>query len=324
MPLDRHLTGPELVRLAEPDALDVRDAAGRAHVGTCAVCRDRLDALRREEDALAAALADFDAEAASHASSDEEHARLDALTDRMMARLRDDVAAGVVPMSSAGTVVAPRRTRWGGRRPWAWTAALGAAAAGLVLLLGRRAPVDVAPHVAQRAHETAPPDAPSQVGSSPTVVRPSPADTTRLAVTAPRPPHAGHAVSRPKPVEPDTTLGEEDVTRGVTLVPSIEVQIERVVARYADALAAGDTAHVRALFPALGDDSLRALAAAPARPSLALRPHSVRQLSADQAEAVVRDSVATTVGAQPARDLVYSFRRDPSGWVIVGTRPGAP
>src|SRR5205823_2537127 len=131
--LDRHLTGPELVRLSEPGLLDTTkarlapDAATRAHLRNCAECRDRLDALRGEEDALAAALADFDAES----TAPEERVRLDALADRMMTRLRDDVNDGVVPIdtSVAGDDGVRSIDRYPSRRPramrarlWSWGA----------------------------------------------------------------------------------------------------------------------------------------------------------------------------------------------------------
>jgi hypothetical protein len=93
-----------------------------------------------------------------------------------------------------------------------------------------------------------------------------------------------------------------------------------VLARYAAALEARDTAAVRAVYPDVPDDTLRALAGArPRGATLALQPRTVRRVSADSAEATVRVSGGVS---GPPRALVYAFRRGPDGWLIA--RAGVP
>jgi hypothetical protein len=58
--------------------------------------------------------------------------------------------------------------------------------------------------------------------------------------------------------------------------------------------------------------------------SLSLRAGSLRRLSADRAEGIVQGRARTAAGAGgsgPAHALVFTFRRDPAGWVIDGVRP---
>src|SRR5687768_5394138 len=102
MELVRHLTGPELSWLAEDDPPRAghddaggTDGGARAHLAGCAVCGARLDALRQQEAALAAALVEDAPESPAEA------ARVDALADRMMARLRTEVNAGAAAPAAA-------------------------------------------------------------------------------------------------------------------------------------------------------------------------------------------------------------------------------
>lgn len=309
----RHLTAPELVRLADPArADDPGGAEARAHLAGCAVCGARVDALREQEAALAAALVDLDETPEAPAES----ARLDALADRMMDRLRLDVggaSASPAPVSPTLAVVAgdaPRAARgrpraaalfWGG-------AGLAAVAAGLAFLL-LRAPSPregrPTPPIATATPDTS--RAPV-VAVAPTPIAPRPSPDSARARPAP-------AIAQATPPAADT-VGEEEVTRGGELLRPLQDRLARLLARYSAALDARDTAAVRALFPTAPDDALRAPAGAR---RLALQPRTLRRIGADSAEATVRVTDEGTLA--PARDVVFVFRRGPEGWIIARAGP---
>jgi hypothetical protein len=331
----RHLTAPELVRLTEPAPAPAGDApadaapgAGhedaRAHLDGCAVCQARAEALRAQEGALADALADLEAMPETPADA----ARLDALADRMMERLRHEVNVGAAapeaPARPPLAVVdggAPRERARPRTALWWAGAGLVALAASLALLLARRPAGEPRREVAAGrdsvpATATPPAPSPGQVAARPeTAATPAPRPT-------PPAPRRAPVVAQGTPVAPDTLagVGEEELTREGSFLRSLPGQLARVLARYAAALEARDTAAVRAVYPDVPDDTLRALAGArPRGATLALQPRTVRRVSADSAEATVRVSGGVS---GPPRALVYAFRRGPDGWLIA--RAGVP
>lgn len=410
-----HLTGPELVRVAEylPAEMDAtpsveitfpdrsvweNDRAARAHLAGCAICRARLATLRQQEMALAEVIAELregpeatnevtvavaSAKLDDRPESPEETARIDALTARMMARLRAEVNAGEglpdmpmdeptehvhtpvsqrhEPQKSASlldagktasgepappvagvanrAVSASRSTR---RRLWIPAAALLAACLAFLLIraLGRPEPQPVPgtrpdgalglPVTAQSPREStivAPPIArrddspPASRGS--TQERPSAPSEGQL-----REPGATLA-----PPDSNSSLLHEDqeqpeVTRGGTWTrprsAEDDPQVEQLLANFAQAVNARDSARVRTLFPRIATDTLsRRLGGGRDGMLVSLQAESIERLSPDSVEARVRSTIHTrngTVITERVESLIYSIRRGPGGWVIAGTR----
>jgi hypothetical protein len=328
-----HLSAPELLRLADwlahpVSTADDAHAVGASdrtpavllqHVDKCNTCQTRLASLREQDAVVAATVRELDATAEPIGGA----VSLDALTTRMMGRLRSDVAAETESARASSrahaTVSSLDVRRQRARSPvMRWAPSLGLLAASIATVVFLRAP-DEPPAPSIGTGVTARDTSAVQSGSGADVT-PTPALSTPPRAQAQTSGLAATGTAADSMVVAD----EELLTRGAEdpAAARLQRQMDALLATYFAALNTADTATVRQLHPTLSPDSLRSMVAQ--RTVFSHRLASVARVGDFDVSATVE--VTSRSAALPAPQTtthVYTIRRNPespAGWLISGRR----